>query len=230
MNKTKNYIVFDFETGGVDPRKNAACEIACIIVDGTTLEFKGSYQSLIKPFSEELTYEPGAIKVTGITKEMCESQGKPIIQVVDELCEFFLKAVTHKGPKYLPILVGHNVLFDIGFLSQIFLFCKKDLSKYISSTKDIYGTPSFSSIDTMEDTARTYGHDLQLLNWKLETICNFVGIELNDAHRAMNDTLSTAELFRFFTRKMRSSGNKGIDESNSDNSRFRAKFQIKTVS
>lgn len=224
--KHKNFLVFDFETGGTDPRTTAATEIGCLMVDGNTLEFKETYQSLIKPFSEELQYTEAAFKVTGLSLDILNNEGKDIKLVVSEIEDYILRNTPYKDQKYKPVLVGHNVQFDIGYLSQIFLFCKKDFSKLISTTKDIYGTPYPSYIDTIELTAQALGHKEDLKNWKLSTICEYLGIELNDAHRAMNDVYSTAELFRFYTQRLRNSS--VLSSSVEDNSRFRKSFQIKS--
>lgn len=222
--KYKNYVVLDFETGGLDPRKNATTEFAGLILDGFSLESKETYTSLIKPYSNELTYDSAALNGTGITMEMLET-GDDIKNVVNEIKDLFLKATTTKGEKYKPVIVGHNVQFDIGFLSQLFLFCKEDLSKYIGGRLDIYGTFYPSFIDTVEMTALGYGNDEDLKNWKLGNVCSHVGIELNDAHRAMNDVYATSELLKFYIKRLRNS-NLETNSSN-DISRFRTNFQIK---
>lgn len=97
------FTVIDLETTGLNSKKNAITEIVAI-------QFKNGieiakFSTLVKP-TEPVTPESEAI--TGISQAMVEN-APALINVLSDLASFV-------GPN--PILVGHNVGFDIGFLRE----------------------------------------------------------------------------------------------------------------
>jgi DNA polymerase III epsilon subunit family exonuclease len=97
------FTVLDVETTGLSPKKNSLTEI-------TAIQFKNGeeiskFSTLVKP-AEEIP--PEVETLTGITNEMVQ-QAPSLIQVMTELCSF-------SGPS--PLVVGHNVGFDIRFLQE----------------------------------------------------------------------------------------------------------------
>ena len=46
--------------------------------------------------------------------------------------------------------------------------------------------------------APNYDKDYDVEDYKLETLCNYYGIDRMDAHRALGDCVDTAQLFRCF--------------------------------
>ncbi|MCX6807677.1 MAG: exonuclease domain-containing protein [Patescibacteria group bacterium] len=99
----KNYIVLDFETSGLEPRKDVIIEIAALKVqDGQVID---TINSLVNP---EREISPVVQSVTGITNEILADAPK-VAAVIDQLRDFC-------GD--LPI-VGHNVEFDRSFLRAV---------------------------------------------------------------------------------------------------------------
>lgn len=97
------FTVIDLETTGLNAKKNAITEI-------TAIQFKngeeiGKYSTLVKP-TESISEE--VIKITGITNDMVKD-APALVMVLSELSNFV-------GAN--PIIVGHNVSFDIGFLLE----------------------------------------------------------------------------------------------------------------
>ena len=123
------YIVFDLETGGKDPRKNAITEVAMIAIDSDSLEEVGRYETLISPYDAIYTAEAEAI--SGIPFELLKRDGKPIEKVFEELLDFL---EVHKVGSKKPVLSGHNIDdFDMDFLKyQLFDRFKKKMSRYVS--------------------------------------------------------------------------------------------------
>ena len=74
-------------------------------------------------------------------------------------------------------LVAHNIEFDMGFVRRAASDCRFKIDN------DTY--------DTM--TIARKHHTVH--NYKLGTLCEYFGISLTDAHRAINDALATAKLF-----------------------------------
>lgn len=97
------FTVIDLETTGLNAKKNAITEVVAITFrDG---EEVGKYSTLVKP-TEVIPEEVEML--TGITNDMVR-QAPPLIAVLGELAGFMGEA---------PVIVGHNVGFDIGFLRE----------------------------------------------------------------------------------------------------------------
>lgn len=235
--KPNSFIVFDFETGGLDSNKNPATEIALIAIDGGAgLEEICRYQELIKPYNYDLLYEEKAEKVSGITIELIEEEGKDLLEVVTKIIDLFQMANLH-NPKnssgLRPVLVGHNPVFDINFLQHIFEVYAKSLplkkkekplrgqdilETLLKGNRDHFGNFNPEYINTWSLGKMWFGGDEELVNYQLGTIVEKAGVELSDAHRAMNDTVATADFLRAVIRNLRSGYGLGVG-SNS----FRAK-------
>jgi DNA polymerase-3 subunit alpha (Gram-positive type) len=76
------------------------------------------------------------------------------------------------------IIVGHNVIYDYAFLKQWAVNKKRALE--------------LSACDTLK-IARTLLSNVE--SKRLESLCTFYGIRRENAHRALEDTLETAQLF-----------------------------------
>lgn len=97
------FTVIDVETTGLSAKKNSLTEVVAIqFKNGQELE---KFSTLVKP-TEEITAESEAI--TGITADMVKD-APALITVLTDLCSFVGAA---------PILVGHNVGFDVNFIRE----------------------------------------------------------------------------------------------------------------
>lgn len=107
------------------------------------------------------------VELTGITQDMLS--GKPTLnQVLPDLYKFCHGCT----------LVAHNIEFDIRFVRHYAVKC------------NIY----FDN-PTMDTLAMSRQKLKGLKNHKLGTICAHLGIVNNSAHRALSDTVATAELY-----------------------------------
>jgi DNA polymerase III alpha subunit (gram-positive type) len=188
-----NYIVADLETSGLPSSSKRAfydiaiTEIALVAVN-QDLEIVEEASWLVKPHKEDLIWEKGAEIGTGISKQMCETQGIDFNTVMREVMAFFKR---YKVGSSLPVIVGHNVIkFDIPFIINAFEFIKEDLSKFIN--------------DEVEDTLK-WGRMCwtESNNYKLGTCCENANITLKDAHRALVDTRANALLWIYFMKNLR---------------------------
>lgn len=97
------FTVIDLETTGLNAKKNAITEVTAIqFRNGIEID---KYSTLVKPtevIPEELEL------LTGITNEMVR-QAPALVIMLSELSAFIGTA---------PVIVGHNVPFDIGFLQE----------------------------------------------------------------------------------------------------------------
>lgn len=202
-----NYIVFDCETGGLNPQKNPIIEIALYVINND-LEYVAEYETLVKPYGD-LIYTPQAMEVHKIPMEQILSEGKDIKLVVKEMIDFIKPLKLGKFAK--PIFVGHNIYkFDGPYLESVFSFCGKSMFDVVENHYE----------DTMWIARKKWGNKEQIANFQLTTCCNKVGIEFVQAHRAMTDTKATARLFMEFVKDLRSEGTTKKQE------RVREKFKF----
>lgn len=202
--KIQSAICIDCETGGLSALKNPMCSIAMIsfgLYDGKEL---GRYESYIKPYGD-LSYEEKAMQYTGITYAKLNT-GKTIKEVVTDLCEQFSLANPF-GHTKKPILVGHNIMFDIQFITYAFNLCRVDISKYLDCKEDALGNPYPSYFDTMWLSRMKWGGDESMIKYNLDACCTKANVSLTDAHDAMNDVVATKDLFIHFMNGLRTSGN-----------------------
>ncbi|PLV56705.1 PolC-type DNA polymerase III [Thermotoga sp. SG1] len=104
------FVVFDFETTGLDPQVDEIIEIGAVkIKEGRIID---EYHTLIKPSG---VISRKSVEITGITQEMLERE-RAIEEVLPEFLAFLEDS----------ILVAHNANFDYRFLR---LWIKKVLGK-----------------------------------------------------------------------------------------------------
>ena len=117
MKVNQNFVVLDIESGGYNPNENLLTQIGFIVVDGFTMQEKYRFNSYIYPYDDKLYISKQASELTGITKEKLLKEGRPLKDVLNEICNI-LKGF--KVSYYLPVLVGHNISFDQMFLENVF--------------------------------------------------------------------------------------------------------------
>lgn len=161
--KGKTYVVYDFETTGLDTRVCKIIEIGAVkIVDG---KFTETFSTLIDP-GEKL--EDRIVETTNITDEMLF--GKPAIEdVLPDFNLFCDKAV----------LVGQN--------SNDFDY--KILQRVASEQKLRF---SAEHEDTMVMAKKLLR---RVHNYKLATLAKYYGVVNENAHRALDDAVTTAKVF-----------------------------------
>lgn len=203
--KINSYIIIDFETGGLDCTKNPVMEFAGLAVHGVTLEEIVKYDNLVKPYDPKLYYDPRALQSNGLTVEMCQKDGIPLRELVKDICSLCVEANIYKTKTAKPILIAHNGDFDKNFFIDIFRRANVDMSEYLTGTFDPFGNFQPKMIDSI-DWAKSCWADItdKQTNFKLASCCQRAGIELVDAHRAMNDVMPLTDLWRYFQARLRS--------------------------
>lgn len=208
--KINSFIVIDFETGGADrdgkhALKYPVTEVAALAINGSTLQDIVRYDNLIQPYDDKLIYDPQAAVVTGIDKQLCIKEGVPLRQVVTDLVQLMSEANVHNSKTARPIFVAHNWGFDRQFLTDIFRRASIDISKLVDGDYDHHGNFIPAGIDTI-DLAKQCWADVtdNTTKFKLGACCVRAGIDYLDGHRAMNDVIPTADLFRYFMTRLRS--------------------------
>lgn len=206
--------IFDFETGGLDCKKNPITEVAIQITD-ERYKVIDSYEAIVKPY-DGLVIEPIALQTQGRVLSDLDA-GEDIKVVADNLVNIFRKhSINNKNGK--SILCGHNVGFDIAFLKEVISKSsfKTDLSKLVQSNNG-----EIDRLDSLQMARFFWDRD-----WKsdeansisLSNACKRVGIKLINAHNAMPDVDATRKLLKYFSNLSETKEEKEV-EKESDKSR-----------
>lgn len=170
----REIIVFDTETTGKKKEDDYIVELSaikCIIKNGEAVE-TNSMDLYIKPplfMSKEVT------EIHGITNEFLAD--KPYeSDLIDYICDFFGDS---------PIIVGHNIKFDIGFMEEMYKRCDKAFTYEIA-------------FDTLE-MARDIINIKDIDNYKLSTIATMYGLDKDlTFHCAIDDVKATLRILTVF--------------------------------
>lgn len=219
----------DFETGGLDPVRCACTQIALEAIRLDTLEVFDRYNCYIAPYckqelgaarrkvlrtkheqaqpSERMDYEPRALEYSGITMERLEAQGIDLKEVAENVIRFAQGATLSKGVQCKPVLIGQNIAFDIGFLTQLMSYAglTKEYEKTFAGKTDFYGNFQPLYLDTILLARLALGADPEIMSYKLELVAERLGIELDDAHDAGADVTATLDIVRVCAARMRNS-------------------------
>ncbi|MCD1147296.1 type I-E CRISPR-associated endoribonuclease Cas2e [Peptoniphilus sp. KCTC 25270] len=160
---SQDYIILDIETSGLDEIKNSIIEVGCIRKNRGERE---EYQSYVK--TKEILSED-IVKLTGITNEILEKEGKSLEIVLEELLDFMGQGE----------IIGYGIPFDIRFINQALQNDGKPRIK--NKAKDL--------IKQVKREQSCLG------NYKLETVLKQYGIEKEVPHRALEDAKLIEELW-----------------------------------
>lgn len=172
---TIRLLVLDCETGGLDPSTDALLSVGLVdFQDGVVLRTE---EILIDP--EGMVCDPKALAVNRIDLEMHCAYSVPRAHAAKQIQDFC-------RPMGRPIVAGHNVFFDIGFIRR--LFAPEVLRRMVSHRM----------LDTMQVLC-FLGHaglippDIA----KLDQAMAHFGIAMPEGkrHTALGDALVTAELY-----------------------------------
>lgn len=222
MKSSCRYIIcFDLETGGLPNKTSQAfldvpmVETAMVVIDLETLSIVEKVSAILQDdYKEGLTYAQQAEDVHGITKEIRKEKGLLLKDVYKMWLDLFKK---YKNPRQLCTLAGHNIVgFDVPFIKNFFLYMNDDLDNYVKFYID---TMQFAHMAAIEQQ-----------DYKLGTCCGLAGVDLVNAHRALDDTCANAELLMSYIRNLRGEGEKGVSQTitaaSETESRFRHSFEI----
>ncbi len=199
------YIVWDVETGGLNCMNNPITQFAAVVLDYNTLKEVDRFETFVKPYNK-LKIEPKVLELTMLSMSDINS-GMTVDVFTKELTTFINKNKASKNDFGRPLCIGHNVCFDLQFITYALAYTGYDIFDYIQD----------SFIDTMVLSKMAWGiQGTEKL--KLGICCERAGVSLVDAHGAMNDVYATADLFRYFVNKMRSDS---VSSFSSNNNRAR---------
>jgi DNA polymerase III alpha subunit (gram-positive type) len=199
-----NYIVYDTETGGLDNEKNPITQFACVVLDYKTLKEIDRWETFIKPYND-LIIEKEALEHTMVS--MSDINNGISLKKFIKTASLFMDE--HRGKTKIKeagrlVPVGHNITFDNNMLDYAFNLEGKSLYDFVQ--------PNF--IDTMTLAKLTWGLSGNE-KIRLSDCCERAKIRLTDAHGAMNDVEATADLFRFYMKRLRNNKSVGGEDTDS---------------
>lgn len=205
INFPRSYIVWDLETTGFDPINDRIVEVGVAIVrDGLVID---QWSSLIN-FEGEMS--EGAFAAHGISKEMCEKEGKPEREVIARLFQNILDCeahVTHNGTRFdIPFLKHAMILLQQENGSQMPVSPGDILRENHIDTAAIYKGGKMGEAKDWKEGWHEYFYrvlskPVKGLKYNVDTCCEEFGIPIDEMtrHRALGDVLLTQRIYEFLT-------------------------------
>ena len=163
-----SYVALDLETTGIGARHEKITEIGMVkVIDGEAVD---TYHTMVNPHRE---IPKRIVELTGITDDMVKD-APGIDEILDEVLNF---------TEDLPLL-GHQIIFDYGFLVQAAVNQKRKFEKY--------------GVDTLK-LCRYLMPGAEKKN--LGAACAYFGVHQDTAHRALSDAYAAHDLYQELKRR-----------------------------
>ena len=203
---TRDFIVFDFETGSRNPHKTQPTQLAALALDGRSLKPKGTFNSEMRTMSDKKAIEAGldpledeALRITGKNREDLKkaptprSVWKKFVQFVDQY--------NWKGTQWFaPIPVGFNILgFDMIIINRL---CKA----YGPWNEDRSQQKLFHAIhkiDVMDNIFMWTEADPAVKSISMDSLRDRMGLSKENANDALQDVRDTANIMKKFLKTHR---------------------------
>ena len=164
-----DFVVIDTETTGL--------KVTSEIIELSAIKYSNfkpvsAFTTLIKPKKE---ISPEATAVNNITNDMVADA-----PTINQILPSFIEFVGNSN------LLGQNLKFDLRFLYKNGFDFQGQKRKY------------YDTLEIAKSKLKRYrddNHDYDVYDYKLETLCDFYGIKIKDAHRSLSDCYATAKLF-----------------------------------
>lgn len=173
-----SYLFIDVETTSLSKEHGAIIELAAIpVINGQQLE---PFHSMIKPH-DGAALDPKSFEITKIDINSINS----FPDAKDVLNEFIKWVDSHET---LFSLAGHNIGFDRGFLFRLFNR-HGEHSSFVNRFRP-------NDLDTLSLSRSFFKRARNKpVDFKLESICRYFGIEVGVSHRAMEDITNTIKIY-----------------------------------
>lgn len=182
-------VFFDLETGGLDCKVHPIIQIAAIAVDDSLDVIE---EIEIKLQFDEASATKEALEVVGYSSHNW-SNAIPPAAACTRFANFLkrytdIRMVSQRtgNPYKVAQLVGHNAAsFDGPFIHHLF------------QAHNVFMPASYRILDTLQ-RAMWHFHErgIEVENFRLETLCNHFGVDIEGAHDALVDVRATVGLYR----------------------------------
>jgi len=187
-------IAADFETSGLDPKRNFPVSIGIALMDGG--DVVDAYSSIISPprgKDGKVTreYNVEALMISGITWKQIQ-EGSPAASVLADLRRFADTHGCHGAP-----VVAFNAPFDLAFYSEL-LFASgawdQHLRRFVGAVPPLYGPWHCARMIA--------ANQVTLENYRLDTVAEHFGFSrTTDTHGALDDAILAGKVFHRLTEK-----------------------------
>ena len=185
-------IYVDVETSGLDAQNDQITELAAVYEDDNG---KKSVFNMYCKLPEGKTLDPKVIEITGITDEMLKAKGVSEKKLYTEFIAWIRKLINPYDKKDKAIFSAYNAAFDCLFLRELF---KRNDDNY-------FGSWFYSCVlDVMATVAiaKQLGVFPDLVNYKLKTVADYMGVKLEKAHSALHDIQATIHVHKTLIKTM----------------------------
>jgi len=196
----RDYVVFDFETGGRNPHRCQPTQIAAIALDGRNLQVKGSFNSEIAPIWDEekcakLGVDPvedEALRVTGKTREGLKKA--PALKSVWNKFTKFVAQYNWRGTDsfWNPIPVGYNI---IGYDMHIIRRLCEQYGPWDKSREEQKLFHKIYKVDLMDNVFLWTESDPSVRSISMDNMREKMGLSKENAHDALQDVKDTGNIF-----------------------------------
>lgn len=194
MNDSRDIIVLDFETYGLNCEEDEAIEVAGKAYNGKTLEpypieTGGEFCSMMRPLHPENLKKPSARKALEVNKKT----DAEILAAPDQKAVWlrFVAWVKQYNPRggfmSAPIVCGKNVKFDLGFVSVL-----NRLHHPNGEKAKLFA--AFPILELQDDLFRWFRNDPDLKSMKMDDVRDYFSLDKTNAHSALTDVRQTGEL------------------------------------
>lgn len=168
----RSCVVLDLETTGLDPERERIIEVGALrIEDGTVAD---SFHALVNPQQSLPSF---VVDLTGLDDSQV-ARAETMDTVLPAL-ERFITAVDQQ-----PILVGHNVNFDISFLAAEAHRAQPAQWGFLTRTPSVCTAESSRQLISRERVGR----------YKLDNVAAHLNTAHGPSHRALDDAQTTFEV------------------------------------
>ncbi|MBA2497982.1 MAG: GIY-YIG nuclease family protein, partial [Acidimicrobiia bacterium] len=186
------FCVVDLETTGASPGLDAITEVGAVKVRGG--EVLGTLRTFVDPGRP---IPRPVVVMTGITEAMV-TPATPIAALLPTLLEFIgVAGVGGVAAAPPPVLVGHNLRFDVSFLDAALVHHG-------------HARLALPQVDTCA-LARRLVRD-EVSDCKLATLAERFRLPHRPSHRALDDALATADLLHALLERAAAFGVLGLDD------------------
>jgi DNA polymerase III epsilon subunit-like protein len=247
--------VLDWETGGLSCNECGVTQLSVHAVRLNDFERLGTFMRYIIPYNKRtdkgtakskktlkskyddgttdqlMEYGTEALAVQGATMDMLYEKGIPLDQMVSEWLEWMDKMSEGCGKRATaPLLVGQNIPFDEGFMSQVMEYTgtTAEFKKRFRGNVDFWGNWHPTMVDTIVLGQMAMCHIPDITTYKLEIMAERLGINLVDAHDADADVEATESIFAVLGNRMRADNGAftGADLKEVEKDKLRKHFKI----
>jgi len=191
MINDRPFLVFDFETTGINPAKCGITQIAACAIHPRRLEILGTFNRDNIKWHDDDEINDEAFKITRKDKDFILKNGVNPKQAWEEFTNFVYEYNPKRSSWSAPIPAGYNIIgYDLKILDR---YCDKYGPSDVKNGRQSL-VSTFMRYDLMDQIFWWTESNASLPNIKLDTIRDWMGLSKEGAHDALVDVEQTAQI------------------------------------